>query len=140
MPVFETVRDVEAVAGSSNRKFGLVLCAALCAVGLWPLLHGHDVRWWAIAIGIALGAAAVAWPAALSPLNAAWTKLGLLLGKVVTPIVMAVLLYVVLAPFGIIQRLAGRDQLRLKRDANAKSYWEFRNPPGPPPASMNNQF
>ena len=83
---------------------------------------------------------ALAKPVLLSRLNRLWIKLGLLLGKVVSPIALAILLYGVLTPVAIVIRVTGRDPLRLKLDRDADSYWIVRNPPGPPPDSMGNQF
>jgi hypothetical protein len=67
-------------------------------------------------------------------------KLGVLLGKVVSPVALGVLFYAVLVPIGVMMRIAGKDPLRLKRDAGAATYWIRRVPPGPPPDSMTNQF
>jgi hypothetical protein len=124
----------------SNRNFGLLMGGALVVIGLWPLWHHHDIRWWAVAPGLAFGLVALALPSVLEPLKRAWMKFGWLLGKVVSPIVMGVLLYGVVTPVGFFQRLTGRDQLHLKWDREAKTYWQFREPPGPKPDSMINQF
>jgi hypothetical protein len=79
-------------------------------------------------------------PGLLAGLNRQWTKLGVLLGKVVSPIALGLLFYCAIAPLGIVMRLAGKDPLRLKFDRAAESYWIRREPPGPAPDSMTNQF
>ncbi len=79
-------------------------------------------------------------PALLAVPNRLWTKLGVLLGKVVSPIALGILFYGVITPIGAVMRLAGKDALRLKLDSGADSYWIPRKPPGPPPDSMTNQF
>jgi hypothetical protein len=79
-------------------------------------------------------------PTLLASLNRLWIKLGVLLGKLVSPIALGVLFYGVLVPIGVVMRLTGKDPLRLKRDTGAASYWISRTPPGPPPDSMTNQF
>jgi len=79
------------------------------------------------------------WTAALAPLNKWWTKLGLLLYRVVSPIVLGLLFYVTLTPIALVMRLLGKDPLRLRRDPDAASYWIDRSPP-PAPESMKNQF
>ena len=76
----------------------------------------------------------------LSALNRQWTKLGHLLGRVVRPLALGIVFYGVMTPLGSLMRLAGKDPLRLKRDSSAASYWIPREPPGPPPDSMSNQF
>ena len=78
-------------------------------------------------------------PGILLPLNKAWYRLGLLMGKVVSPIVLGILFFIVITPVAIVTRLFGRDVLLLrKRDVN--SYWIERNPPGPQPESFKEQF
>jgi len=79
-------------------------------------------------------------PTLLTGLNKLWIKLGLLLGKVVSPIALGILFYIIITPIGLLIRINGKDPLRLKFDPNAKSYWIPREPPGPPPDSFKNQF
>jgi hypothetical protein len=79
-------------------------------------------------------------PTLLRHPNRLWTKLGLLLGKIVSPVALAILFYGVVAPIGMLVRLTGKDPLRLRLDSGAESYWIPRKPPGPPPESMTNQF
>jgi hypothetical protein len=132
-------RDQE-VEGSSDRAFGVVFAVVFVLIGAWPLLYGSAVRWWALGIALAFALTAAIRPALLAAMNRAWLRLGLFLGKVISPIALGVLFFVVLVPIGIAMRMAGKDPLRLKRDAGTQSYWIPRMPPGPPPDSMKNQF
>jgi len=128
------------VEGSSDRSFGLVFAAVFLLIALGPLRHGHMPRWWACGVAAVFALIALVKPKVLSPLNRLWIKLGVLLGKVVSPIALGILFYGILTPLGVFIRLSGKDPLRLKLDRNAESYWIQRNPPGPRPDSMTNQF
>lgn len=128
------------VEGSSDRSFGLVFAVVFILIAAWPLLHGVAPRWWAFGVAAVFALVAVMRPTLLAGLNRLWIKLGVLLGKLVSPIALGVLFYGVFFPIGVVMRLAGKDPLRLKRDADAASYWIPRKPPGPPPDSMTNQF
>jgi hypothetical protein len=130
----------EEVHGSSDRAFGLVMAAFLSLVAFVPLLHGGPVRWWVVAVAAAFLLAALLRPAILRPLNTLWLKFGLLLSRIVGPLVLALLFYLTVTPIGLLIRAAGKDPLRLRRNASATSYWIPRDPPGPPPASMKQQF
>ena len=130
----------QSVEGSSDRAFGLVFAAVFLLVSLWPLLEAEGPRWWALGIAGAFAVVALVRPILLAGLNRQWIKLGILLGKVVSPVALAILFFVVFAPIGVFLRLSGKDPLRLKRDGAATSYWITRAPPGPPPNSMTNQF
>ena len=79
-------------------------------------------------------------PARLAALNRAWTGLGLLLFKVVNPVVLALIFLTTVVPIGLLMRLLGRDLLSLKFDRQAQSYWVVRAPPGPAPETMIRQF
>src|SRR5262245_23347122 len=128
------------VKGSSDRSFGLVFAAFFAIVAALPLLFGAPLRWWALAVaGLFLLLALVA-PAALAPLNRLWTKFGLLLHRVMSPVVLGVMFFLVITPIGLLMRLLGKDLLRLKFDRAAGSYWISREPPGPPPESLKDQF
>src|SRR5215472_16598530 len=122
-----------------DRAFGLVVACVCLLVALGPLRHGHAPRWWAFAAVSVFALVALRKPALLATPSRLWTKLGVLLGKVVSPIAVATLLYGVLTPVAMVIRVTGRDPLRLNLDRDADSYWIIRNPPGPPPDSMGNQ-
>ena len=111
------------VESSSDRAFGLVFAAAFGLVCLWPLLHREPPRWWALAPAILLALVALTRPVLLAGLNRLWIKLGLLLGKIVSPIALGIVFYCVVAPIGTLARLTGKDPLRLKLDPRADSYW-----------------
>lgn len=128
------------VEGSSDRSFGVVFAAVFAIVAFWPLLHRESPRWWALGVALAFAIVAIWKPSLLAHPNRLWTKLGVLLGKIVSPIALGVLFYGVLMPIGVLVRLTGKDPLRLKLDSRADSYWILRKPPGPPPDSMTNQF
>jgi hypothetical protein len=130
----------EEVKPSSDRSFGLVVASFFLIVGFWPLLRAQPIRWWALAVAAVFALLALLWTAALAPLNRLWVKLGALLYKVVSPVVMALLFYVTVTPIALLMRLLGKDPLRLRRDPDAASYWIDRTPPGPSPESMKNQF
>jgi saxitoxin biosynthesis operon SxtJ-like protein len=128
------------IVGSSDRAFGLTLAAVFAVIGVVRLALGHSYAgWWLCAAAVML-AFALAWPAALAPLNRLWLRLGLVLYKVVNPLVMGLVFFTTVMPIGLLMRALGKDPLRLRRDPAAGSYWITREPPGPEPDTMKNQF
>lgn len=123
----------------SDRSFGLVFAAVFAIVALWPLVHGHAPRWWALAIALGFGAVAMVKAAWLHPLNVLWFRLGMLLARVVAPVVMGLVFFLCVTPIGFIMRMRGKDLLSLHRSREA-SYWIVREPPGPEPGTMTKQF
>jgi len=130
----------EAVVGSSDRAFGLVMAAALSVIGGLGWWRGSGHAWWWLAGGAVFLAVALIRPAALAPVNRLWLKLGLLLYVVVNPVVMGVLFYGCVMPMGLVMRLLGKAPLRQRRDPQAETYWIERRPPGPAPDTMRHQF
>jgi predicted membrane metal-binding protein len=124
----------------SNRSFGLVFTGFFAIIALWPLWRGGEPRWIPLAIAMVFLAIALAAPAALAPLNRLWMRFGRLLHAVVNPIVMAAIFFGVITPAALLMRAIGRDPLRLARDRHASSYWILRQPPGPAPDTMRQQF
>jgi hypothetical protein len=136
----ESFQRDEQVKGSSNRTFGLVFFVVFTLITIWPVLFGNPLRWWTAPIALVFLVVSLAAPQILAPLNKAWTKLGLLMHRVVNPLIMGMLFYIAITPMGLLMRLFGKDLLRLKRDPQASSYWIERNPPGPSAESMRRQF
>lgn len=139
--VGETVpKQDQPVQMGSNRSFGLVFSAFFCIVALYPVVHGLPLRIWALAVAAAFLAIALIYPRLLEPLNRVWFRLGMLMHKVMSPLILGLLFYLTIAPIGLLMRMSGHDPLRLKRDPNATSYWVLRKPPGPAPETLKNQF
>ena len=122
----ESLEAHEAVRGSSDRAFGVVfasVCLLLAIHAAWT-----SKPWW-LAAGVgAVAFGLLAWlkPVVLAPLNRVWLRVGLLLHRIVNPVVMAVMFFGVVLPTGLLMRLAGKDPLRLRRDPQASSYWQPR--------------
>jgi hypothetical protein len=132
------VRD-ESSGHSSDRTFGLVIAGALALLALINFWH-HGRLWpWELSAAVLFLLAARLRPSSLHPLNLVWMKLGLLLHRVVNPIVMGLVFFGAIWPTGLVMRLRGRDLLRLKRESASDTYWIAREP-GPQPETMRDQF
>ena len=124
---------------ASNRSFGLLIAAVLALVAGLQLARREAALAWLIAAALFL-VVAIAMPRLLLPFKRLWLKLGSVLHLVVSPIVLGILYVFSIVIVGLLTRLFGKDLLSLKRDAAATSYWIRREPPGPSPHSLKNQF
>ena len=106
----------------SNRNFGVVFFIVFLLIGLWPILNGETVRSWSIIISLIFLVLGIVNSRLLTPFKIVWIKLGEILGRVVSPVVMAIIFFVILTQIGIFMRLIGKDLLNLKF-TNEKSYW-----------------
>jgi hypothetical protein len=139
----ERIESHERIEGPTDRSFGLTVGGVLLGIALVKafVFTGWTVLAQGLAlIGASLVVVALLRPSLLAPLNRAWLRLGLFLFKVVNPIVMFLIYATTVVPIGLFLRLRGKDLLRLRRDPAATSYWIPREPPGPTPESMRNQF
>ena len=136
----ESFAREQTVRVSSDRSFGIVFAAVFLIVALWPLTGGGAARLWSLALAGLFLAAAILVPKALAPLNRAWMRLGLLLHRVTNPLVMGFVFCLAVVPTALIMRALGKDPLRRRFDREARSYWIERNPPGPEPKTMRDQF
>jgi hypothetical protein len=132
-------RDEQIVAGS-DRSFGLVMAGAFAVVSALNAWHAGRIWPWTAGLAAAFLITTLLKPAVLNPLNRLWLKFGLLLHRIVNPVIMALLFYGTVLPTGLVLRAMGRDLLRLKREPDATSYWIARAPPGPSPETMKDQF
>jgi len=119
----------------TNRNFGIVFCIVFFIIAIFPLLNQNDIRYWSLIISIIFLFLAVIKSEILTPLNKIWFKFGILLGKIISPIVMGVIFFFVITPIGIFMRLIGKDILNLKKTKN-QSYWSKKESAG----SMKRQF
>lgn len=112
----------------SERSFGFVVGGILLVIALWPLMSGEGPRFWALIPALPLIALAAIRPALLAPLNKLWFKLGLLLGRIVSPIVLGIVYYLWITPIALVLRLTGKKFLALDFEPESKSYWIIREP------------
>ena len=120
-----------------NKKFGLLFFLIFLILGLWPLLNKEMPNFLLIGIALIFLILVLLNSKILSPLNKAWIKFGEILGKIIAPIVMALIFFLILTPIGLIMKILRKDILKVKFIKNTKSYWIKRsNNIG----SMNKQF
>ena len=136
----ESRRRTADVKLGSDRAFGIVFTVVFMVVALWPLTGGGAPRVWALIVAAAFLAMSLIRPGLLHPLNRIWFRFGMLLHRVVNPLILGLIFYLSVTPVALIMRVLGKDPLRLKFDRGAQSYWLDRDPPGPPPDSLKNQF
>jgi hypothetical protein len=139
MQLLESEHD-EVVVGPSDRNFGATMAAVFALIGILGLYKGssHAPVWLCTA---AVFAGLTLWrPQSLGLANRAWRRLGLLMYRVVNPVIMAILFFGAIMPIGLAMRLFGKDFLRLARDASVPTYWLPRSDPRPPSESMRQQF
>ena len=121
---------------SSNRSFGVVFFIVFLLIAFYPLLNNNEVRLWSLIISGLFLILGILNSKILSPLNKIWFKFGLLLGKIISPIIMGVIFFSVVTPIGFIMKLLGKDLINLKFN-NQKSYWIEKSGPK---SKMKNQF
>ena len=120
----------------SNRNFGIVFFIVFLLISLYPIINNEDIRIWSIIIALIFFILGIINSNLLSPLNKIWFKFGLKLGKIISPLIMGLIFFLVVTPIGLIMRLLGKDLLNLKLNKN-KTYWVEKSGPK---SKMKNQF
>ena len=121
----------------SNRNFGIVFFVVFFVISLYPLTYNGDITRWSLVISIIFLILGLINSKILTPLNKLWFKFGILLGRIISPIVMALIFFVVVTPIGLIMRLLRKDLLNLRYNKKSKSYWIEKKGPK---SKMKNQF
>ena len=121
---------------SSNRSFGIVFFIVFLLIALYPLTYGEEIRVWSSIISLIFLVLGLFNSKILTPLNKLWFKFGIFLGKIISPIIMGIIFFLVVTPIGLLMRLLGKDLINLKYNNN-KSYWIEKKGPK---SKMKNQF
>ena len=108
---------------ASNRSFGLLFSFIFLIITFWPLLNSEPIRLWALIISLTFLFLGILNSKILSTLNKGWIKFGELLGKIIAPIVMFLVFFIILTPIGMLLKLFGKDLLKIKKNKLIKSYW-----------------
>ena len=107
---------------SSNKSFGVVFFIVFIIIGFWPLLENETYRLWAIFLSLIFLILGLINSKLLTPINILWFKFGILLGKIVSPLIMGIIFFAIVTPIAIIMKLLKKDVLNLKFNKN-NSYW-----------------
>lgn len=106
------------------RSFGLTTGAIVAVLfGLFfPWLLEFKIPLWPWIILVVLGGWALIAPDSLKPVYRGWMRFGLMLSKITTPIIMGLVFFVLILPFGVVLKILGKDPMRRRFDATAGSY------------------
>ena len=108
---------------SSNKSFGILFFLVFFVFGLWPLTKEMSPNIYLIIISVIFLTLGLLDSKLLSPLNEIWIKFGEILGKIIAPLIMALVYFLILTPISLILRAFGKDLLGLKYLKQQNSYW-----------------
>ena len=120
----------------SNRSFGIVFFIVFLLISIYPLINDESIRIWSLVISLIFLVLGIINSNILSPLNKLCFKFGIFLGKIISPIIMGIIFFLVVTPIGLIMRLIRKDVLNL-RYSDYRSYWIEKTGPK---SKMKNQF
>jgi len=120
----------------SNRSFGIVFFIVFLIVALWPLQNNNDIRIWSLIISLIFLFLGIFNSKLLNPLNILWYKFGIFLGRIISPIIMGLIFFIVVTPIAILLKIFKKDVLSLKKN-NSDTYWKKKSDYD---SNMRNQF
>ena len=121
---------------SSNRSFGVVFFIVFLLIALYPVINNEEIRAWSLIVSLIFLVLGLLNSKILNPLNQIWFKFGVLLGRIISPLIMAIIFFLVVTPIGLIMRTLGKDILNLRYNTK-KTYWIEKTGPK---SKMKNQF
>ena len=121
---------------SSNRSFGIVFFIVFILIAFYPLINQGEIRIWSVFISLLFLILGIINSKILTPLNKVWFKFGIFLGKIISPIIMGLIFFLVVTPIAFLMRMLKKDLLNLKFSKN-NSYWVEKTDPK---STMKNQF
>ena len=121
---------------SSNRSFGVVFFIVFLLIALYPVINKEEIRVWSLIVSLIFLVLGLLNSKILNPLNQIWFKFGILLGRIISPLIMAIIFFFVVTPIGLIMRALRKDILNLRYNTK-KTYWIEKTGPK---SKMKNQF
>jgi len=136
---FDKRDDVKA---PSERSFGITFAVVFALLAAFSYWHRgvSNTFYITIVVSVVFAVVTLAAPRILRPLNLIWLKFGLLLHKIVNPVIMGILFFGIFTPMGVVMRMFGVDFLHTKRKPATASYWIAKSDDNIPDSSMKNQF
>ena len=121
MALTDTIPEIDR---KGLRSFGITTGAIVAVLfGLFfPWLLEFDIPTWPWIVLAVLGGWGLIAPDSLRPVYRGWMRFGLLLSKVTTPIIMGLVFFALIMPFGFVLKLLGKDPMRRRTDDSAETY------------------
>jgi len=104
-----------------NITFGILFFVFFLIIGLYPLKSDGAIRIWSVLFSLVFLIITIIRPNLFIFLNKLWIKFGILLGRIISPIVMGLIFFFVVTPIGVLVKILKKDVMGLKRGAS--SYW-----------------
>lgn len=136
----ETGGGDESVKMGTDRSFGLVFAVAFLLLAAYMAWASNNTWPFWGGIGLIFGTVALLFPSTLRPLNKLWFRFGLLLHKILSPVILGLMFFLTITPIAMVLKLVGKDVLKLRFEPECRTYWIERQPPGPESSSMKDQF
>ena len=121
---------------SSNRSFGVVFFIVFLLIALYPVINKEEIRVWSLIVSLIFLVLGLLNSKILNPLNQIWFKFGVFLGRIISPLIMAIIFFFVVTPIGLVMRTLRKDILNLRYNTK-KTYWIEKTGPK---SKMKNQF
>ena len=115
------MKKINKISKKDNISFGVLFFSFFLIIGLYPLISNGPIRIWSVIISLLFLIITIIKSNLFTFLNKLWIKFGILLGKIISPIVMALVFFFVVTPIGMLVRILKKDVMGLKRGAS--SYW-----------------
>ena len=125
------------VKTASNENFGITFSLFFLIIFLYFYFAFTKIIFWVLVLSITCFIIVIIKPSTFTLPNLYWTKLGILLGKIISPIIMGCIFYLVVTPTGFLMRTFSKNILYNKRNNKTDSYWIKKNKKS---ISMINQF
>ena len=110
----------------NNRSFGLLFFGVFFIIGVWPVTYAGEIRLWSLILSIIFLISGLLNLKFLSPFKKTWIKFGEIIGKIISPIVLASIFFLIITLISLILRIFGKDLLKLKKNKITKTYWILR--------------
>ena len=120
----------------SNKSFGIVFFIVFLLISLYPLTNHENIRIWSLIISLIFLILGLLNSKILNPFNKLWFKFGIILGRIISPIIMSIIFFLVVTPIALIMKLLKKDLLNLKFN-KTNTYWIEKSGPK---SKMKNQF
>ena len=109
------------INSKDNITFGILFFILFLIIGLYPLKSEGLIRIWSVVLSLVFLIITIIRPNLFTFINKLWIQFGILLGKIISPVVMGLVFFFVVTPIGILVRIFKKDVMGLKRGAN--TYW-----------------
>ena len=111
---------------NSNKAFGILFFIIFLIVALYPLIFNKgELIIWSLIVSLLFLVLGLSNSSLLTPLKIIWINFGIILGRLISPLIISLLYFLIIFPTAIYVKLFKKNYIDINNEKSLETYWKL---------------